>query len=117
MEEMDYNILFHWFVGLDLDDPVWDAAVFTKNRDRLLEAEGAKEFLARVVGQARTKGMDFGRALHRRKKRKRIEECFRWLRTIALPRKARHRGTLNVDWMSIFACAAYNLAPPMGSRF
>ena len=53
MEEMDYNILFRWFVGLNLDDPVWDATVFTKNRDRLLEAEVAKEFLARVVGQAR----------------------------------------------------------------
>src|SRR6202453_630704 len=56
MEEMDYNILFRWFVGLNLDDPVWDATVFTKNRDRLLEAEVAKEFLARVVGQARQKG-------------------------------------------------------------
>src|SRR6202142_787418 len=55
MEEMDYNILFRWFVGLNLDDPVWDATVFTKNRNRLLEAE-AKEFLARVVGQAREKG-------------------------------------------------------------
>jgi transposase len=56
MGEMDYNILFRWFVGLNLDDPVWDATVFTKNRDRLLEAEVAKEFLARVVGQARQKG-------------------------------------------------------------
>src|SRR6202167_311653 len=56
MEERDYNILFRWFVGLNLDDPVWDATVFTKNRDRLLEAEVAKEFLARVVGQARQKG-------------------------------------------------------------
>ena len=56
MEEMDYNILFRWFVGLNLDDAVWDATVFTKNRDRLLEAEVAKEFLARVVAQAREKG-------------------------------------------------------------
>jgi len=56
MEEVDYNILFRWFVGLNLDDPVWDATVFTKNRDRLLEAEVAKEFLARVVAQARAKG-------------------------------------------------------------
>ena len=56
MEEMDYNILFRWFVGLNLDDAVWDATVFTKNRDRLLEAEVAKEFLARVVGQAREQG-------------------------------------------------------------
>ncbi|MGC2819561.1 MAG: IS5 family transposase [Candidatus Sulfotelmatobacter sp.] len=56
MEEMDYNILFRWFVGLNLDDGVWDATVFTKNRDRLLEAEVAKEFLVRVVGQAREQG-------------------------------------------------------------
>jgi transposase len=49
MEEIDYNILFRWFVGLNLDDAVWDATVFTKNRDRLLEAEVAKDFLALVV--------------------------------------------------------------------
>jgi transposase len=271
MEEMDYNILFRWFVGLNLDDPVWDATVFTKNRDRLLEAEVAKEFLARVVAQARDQGwtsdehftvdgtlleawasaksfqpkdqkgstppddpgnptVDFrgekrsnqthasktdpdallarkgpgkeaklsysgnllvenrnglivsslvweatgtaerdaamvllqevpgtgrvtvggdkgfdtsefvrecrnlhvtphvaqnlarrgGSAIDGRttqhtsyrvsqKKRKRIEECFGWLKTIALLRKVRHRGTLKVDWMFTFACAAYNL--------
>src|SRR5208283_1182555 len=271
MEEMDYNILFRWFVGLNLDDSVWDATVFTKNRDRLLEAEIAKEFLARVVAQARTKGwtsdehftvdgtlleawasvksfqpkdkkswpppddpgnptVNFrgekrsnqthesktdpdallarkgagkeaklsysgnllvenrnglimssmvweatgtaerdaamamlqevpgtgrvtvggdkgfdtaefvrecrnmrvtphvaqnlgrrgGSAIDGRttqhagyrisqKKRKRIEECFGWLKTIALLRKVRHRGTLKVDWMFTFACAAYNL--------
>jgi len=53
VEEVDYNILFRWFVGLNLDDPVWDATTFTKNRDRLLEAEVAKEFQMRVVKQAR----------------------------------------------------------------
>ena len=57
MEEMDYNLLFRWFVGLNVDDEVWDATVFTKNRDRLLEADVAKEFLSRVVEQARTKGL------------------------------------------------------------
>src|SRR4029450_4728479 len=56
VEEIDYNILFRWFVGLNLDDPVWDATTFTKNRDRLLEAEVAKEFQARVVDWAREKG-------------------------------------------------------------
>jgi transposase len=271
MEEIDYNILFRWFVGLNMDDAVWDATVFTKNRDRLLEAELAKEFLARVVAQAREKGwtsdehftvdgtlleawaslksfqrkdkedasppedpgnpsVDFhgekrsnqthesktdpearlarkgagkeaklsysgnllvenrnglivdsrvweatgiaeryaalemlqevpgigrvtvggdkgfdtadfvrecrnlhmtphvaqnlgrrgGSAIDGRttqhtgyaisqKKRKRIEECFGWLKTIALLRKVRHRGTLKVDWIFTFACAAYNL--------
>jgi transposase len=56
VEEIDYNILFRWFVGLSLDDPVWDATVFTKNRDRLLEAEVAREFLQRVVAHAREQG-------------------------------------------------------------
>ena len=56
MEEMDYNILFRWFVGLNLDDEVWDATTFTKNRERLLEADVAKRFLAAVVERAREKG-------------------------------------------------------------
>jgi transposase len=271
MEEIDYNLLFRWFVGLNADDQVWDPTVFTKNRDRLLEAEVAKEFLAQVVAQAGAKGLtsdehftvdgtlleawasaksfqpkgnkesrppddpgnpsvDFhgekrsnqthesksdpdallarkgqgkeakwsysgnllvenrnglivsstvweatgmaerlaalamleqvrgtgrvtvggdkgfdtaefvtecrhwhvtppvaqnlgrrgGSAIDARttrqagyrisqKKRKRIEECFGWLKTIALLRKLRHRGTLQVDWLFTFACAAYNL--------
>ena len=53
MEEIDYSILFRWFVGLNLDDAVWDATTFTKNRDRLLEAAVSKEFLAQVVERAR----------------------------------------------------------------
>jgi transposase len=57
MEEMDYNLLFRWFVGLNADDEVWDPTTFTKNRDRLLEADVAKEFLAQVVAQAGTKGL------------------------------------------------------------
>ncbi len=271
MEEIDYSILFRWFVGLNLDEEVWDATVFTKNRDRLLEAEVAKQFLALVVEQARAqqltsdehftvdgtlleawagvksyqrkdgknppadddpgnptvnfhgeqrsnrthasktdpeakmarkgegkeaklsysgnllvenrnglivnamaweangtaerdtallmleqipgkrrvtvggdKGFDTadfiaecrhmqvtphvaqndgrrgGSALDLRttrhpgyrisqRKRKRIEECFGWLKTIALLRKVRHRGLVKVDWVFTFACAAYNL--------
>jgi transposase len=271
MEEMDYNLLFRWFVGLNADDEVWDATTFTKNRDRLLQADVAKEFLAQVVAQASGRGLtsdehftvdgtlleawagaksfqakgrksdtppddpgnptvDFhgeqranethesktdGEALLARKgpgkesklsytgnllvenrnglivdaevfqangtaerdaalvmlerlpgrqpvtvggdkgfdtrgfvaecrnmevtphvaqnhkrlggsaidgrttrhpgyalsqrKRKRIEECFGWLKTIALMRKLRHRGVCKVDWIFTFACAAYNL--------
>jgi transposase len=264
MEEIDYSMLFRWFVGLNLDEEVWDATTFTKNRDRLLEAEVAKRFLAEVVEQARDehftvdgtlleawasiksfqpkngpeqplddpgnptvnfrgerrsndthesktnaeaklarkgsgkhaklsysgnllvenhnglivnamaweatgraerdtallmlqqlpgdgritvggdKGFDTqdfvaecrhmnitphvaqnasrpggsaidGRTARResyrisQRKRKRIEECFGWLKTIALLRKVRHRGLLKVDWVFTFACAAYNL--------
>ncbi len=52
MEQIDYNLLFRWFVGLGIDDPVWVPTVFSKNRDRLLEGEVAKRFLAAVVGEA-----------------------------------------------------------------
>lgn len=270
MEEIDYSILFRWFIGLNLDEEVWDATTFTKNRDRLLEADVAKRFLAEVVEMARArslvsdehfsvdgtlleawaslksyqrkegkqsspedpgnptvnfhgekrsnqthesktdrearlarqgegkeaklsdsgnllienrnglivdalaweangraerdtallmleqlsgdhpvtvggdKGFDTrefvrecrhmqvrphvaqndgrpgGSAMDQRttrhegyrisqRKRKRIEECFGWLKTIALLRKLRHRGLANVDWIFAFACAAYNL--------
>src|SRR5574338_354231 len=44
MEEIDYNVLFRWFVGMNLDEPVWDATTFTKNRERLLDADIAREF-------------------------------------------------------------------------
>jgi len=53
MEQLDYNLLFRWFVGLGMDDPVWVPTVFTKNRDRLLEGEIAAAFFARVLAQAR----------------------------------------------------------------
>lgn len=196
MEEMDYNLLFRWFVALNADDEVWDATVFIKNRDRLLAADVAKEFLAlkgpgkeaklsysgnllienrngliisstaweakgtserlaalamleqiRGTGQVTVGGdnafdtAEFVREcrnisvtphvtqnLGRRgasafdsrttrhegyrisqKKRERIEECFGWLKTIALLRELRHHGTLKVHWIFTFACAAYNL--------
>src|ERR1044071_4147522 len=51
MEQLDYNMLFRWFVRLSLDDEIWDVTVFTKNRDRLLEADVAKRFLEAVVEQ------------------------------------------------------------------
>jgi transposase len=57
MEQLDYNLLFRWFVGLNLDDPVWDPTVFTKNRQRLLDSEVATAFLERVVEQARRRGL------------------------------------------------------------
>src|ERR1051325_2764093 len=57
MEEIDYSILFRWFIGLNLDEEVWDATTFTKNRDRLLEAEVAKRFLAEVVEMARARSL------------------------------------------------------------
>ena len=52
MEELNYNLLFRWFVGLNLDDEVWDVTVFTKNRERLLKAEVASRFFHLVVKEA-----------------------------------------------------------------
>jgi len=49
MEQLDYNLLFRWFVGLSADDPVWDATVFCKNRDRLLDGDIAAKFFASVL--------------------------------------------------------------------
>jgi transposase len=53
MEQLDYNLLFRWFVGLSMDDAVWDVTVFTKNRERLLAGEVAQSFFQQVVEQAR----------------------------------------------------------------
>jgi transposase len=57
MEQLDYNLLFRWFVGLSMDDPVWDVTVFTKNRERLLAGEIARAFFQQVVSQARAQGL------------------------------------------------------------
>src|SRR6266481_5342616 len=56
-EEMNYNLLFRWFVGLEMDDAVWDVTVFTKNRERLLAGEISQKFLQAVVKQARGAGL------------------------------------------------------------
>ena len=53
MEQLDYNLLFRWFVGLNMDDAVWDATVFSKNRDRLLEGDVAEAFFDQVLARPR----------------------------------------------------------------
>src|SRR6201987_5996555 len=57
MEQLDYNLLFRWFVGLSMDDPVWDATVFCKNRDRLLNGDIAAKFFAGVLSLPQVKGL------------------------------------------------------------
>ena len=52
-EQLEYNLLFRWFVGLSIDESVWDHSRFTKNRDRLIEAKVARKLLRRVVRNAR----------------------------------------------------------------
>ena len=55
MEQLTYNLLFRWFVGLGMNDEVWHATVFTKNRDRLLDSDVASQFFGLVLDEARTR--------------------------------------------------------------
>jgi transposase len=57
MEQLNYNMLFRWFVGLNMDDVVWDVTVFTKNRERFLDGEIADKFFAAVLDRAREAGL------------------------------------------------------------
>ena len=57
MEQLDYNVLFRWFVGLSLDAGIWDVTVFTKNRERLIEGDIASKFMAAVLNQERVKAL------------------------------------------------------------
>jgi transposase len=57
MEQLDYSLLFRWFVGLNMDDPIWDVTVFTKNRQRLLAGDIADAFFAAVLKQARSRDL------------------------------------------------------------
>ena len=57
MEEIDYSVLFRWFVGLGMDDPIWSPTTFSKNRDRLLESDIASAFFDAVNRQARDAGL------------------------------------------------------------
>jgi len=57
MEQLDYNLLYRWFVGLNMDDPMWDVTVFTKNRERLLKGNIAQAFFQTVLEQAREQSL------------------------------------------------------------
>jgi hypothetical protein len=57
MEQLDYNLLFRWFVGLNMDDSIWDVTVFTKNRERLLDGDIAEAFFQAVLKQARQQNL------------------------------------------------------------
>jgi transposase len=57
VDQLDFNLLYRWFVGLGIDEPVWDKSVFTKNRDRLLEGDVAQRFFSEVLSQARAQDL------------------------------------------------------------
>ena len=116
MEELDFNLLFRWFVGLNLDDPVWDVTVFTKDRERLLRGDIADAFFAEVLAEADQHGLlcdeHFtvdGTLIEAWAAHKSFKEIFGWLKTVGLMRKSRHKGVDRVGWMFTFTVAAYNL--------
>src|SRR5213593_1837477 len=57
MEQLQYNLLFRWFVGMNMDEPVWVPTVFSKNRDRLMEGDVAEKFFALILDQAAAAGL------------------------------------------------------------
>ena len=57
MERLEYDLLFRWFVGLSMDEKVWDESVYTKNRERLLDGKIAELFFEQVLGQAKEQAM------------------------------------------------------------
>ncbi len=135
MEQLDYNLLFRWFVGLSMDPPVWDATVYSKNRDRLVAGDVAARFLQAVLDGARARGLlsdehfsvngtpigawasmkSFRRSTRHpgyaasQKLRKRIEEGFGWIKTTGGLARTRHRGLDRVGWMFALSAAACHL--------
>jgi transposase len=85
MEQMNYNLLFRWFMGLEMDDAVWDVTVFTKNRERLL---------ASAISQ---------------RIRKQIERVYGWSKLDRALRQVKLRGLARVDCFYRLTIAAYNL--------
>ena len=99
MEQTHFNILFRWFVGLGLDDRIWDATEFTKNSQRLLGSDIDVGFFestnrASAIDDRATRYA--GHEISRRR-RKRVEEIFGWLKTIGLLRRVKYRRVVLVD--------------------
>ena len=67
MERLEFDLLFRWFVGLGIDDVVWDHSTFSKNRDRLLDGDVAARFLAVVLAQPRVEAAPIERSFQRRR--------------------------------------------------
>src|SRR5687768_7020959 len=84
MEQLDYNLMFRWFVGLGIDDPVWVPTVFTKNRDRLLDADVAAKFMEQLLA-------------HKEVRKLLSDEHF----SVMLEACLRHDGTLIEAWASM----------------
>ena len=102
MEQLDYNLLFRWFVGLSMDERVWDATVYSKN-PRL---PGRRRCGGALPSGGATRHAGYAAS---QRLRKRIEEGFGWIKTTGGLAKTRHRGLDRVGWMFTLTGAAYNL--------
>ena len=129
MEQIDYNLLFRWFVGFSMDDGVWDHSTFTKNRRRMTLGADKNYDTQRFVKDLRKRkvtphvaqnqtrrssAMDARTTRHTGYRtsltiRKRIEECFGWLKTVGGMRKSRWIGCEKLDFQFVLAFAAFNL--------
>jgi transposase len=95
MERLEFDLLFRWFVGLGIDEAVWDHSTFSKNRDRLLAGEVAGKFLAAVLGQARVSRLRSDREFNREIGLKARYQAAQWLRERRTPTRSRlHPGQL-----------------------
>src|SRR6202051_4164293 len=132
IEQLQYNLLFRWFVGMEMDEAVWNHAVYSKNRERLLNEEIAEAFLKRgleLVGELRgmnitphvaqnntnrRSAVDERTTRHAgyevsQRKRKRVEQSFGWMKMVGMLKKVKLRGIDKVGWLFTFTGAAYNL--------
>ena len=98
-ERMEYDLLFKWFMDLNIMDHSFDHSVFAKDRQRLLDADVAREFLLEIVERARKQRSAIDRRTTRHVgyrlsqwARKRIEEVFDWVKTVGNGRKLRYFG-------------------------
>src|ERR1700692_3979038 len=133
IEQLQYNLLFRWFVGMEMDEAVWNHAVYSKNRERLLNEEIAEAFLKRgleLVGELRgmnitphvaqnntnrRSAVDERTTRHAgyevsQRKRKRVEQSFGWMKMVGMLKKVKLRGIDKVGWLFTFTGAAYNLS-------
>ena len=106
-EQLRYNLLFKWFLDLNVEDEPFNATTFSKNRERLLEAEVARAFFSEVVAEAGRRRLLSEE--HFSVDGTLLEEVFGWLKTVGGGRKLRYRGRRrNRAWLELTA-AAYDL--------
>lgn len=103
---MGRSTTIYWFVGLGIDDAVWDHSTFSKNRDRLLDADVAAKIKGSAIDGRTTRHEGYKVS---QRKRKLVEEVFGWGKTIAGMAKVTVRGLRSVRYAFTFALADYNL--------